>query len=280
VTDNTRKHDADAASMTGAYALNALTPDERDAFEVELAESEFLRHEATELADTAVLLGAATDPVRPPASLKASIMDRIASMPQLPPLPAPAAEATTDDAEPEVARLVAVEQPVADATPTAGERKAQARWFSRPVMVLAGAAAVIGLVAGGGAIVNTVNEAQTRQVMADRLAEINQAGDTQHAVSDVTGGGTATLVWSNELLAAALIVDGVDPLPGDKVYELWYIGDATGPRPAGTFTVDDDGTVWSVLDGDMQAGDAVAVTVEPRGGSKKPTGVPVVAIQS
>jgi anti-sigma-K factor RskA len=116
--------------------------------------------------------------------------------------------------------------------------------------------------------------------MADRLAEINKAGDAQHAVSDVTGGGTATLVWSNELLAAALIVDGVDPLPGDKVYELWYIGDATGPRPAGTFTVDDDGTVWSVLDGDMQAGDAVAVTVEPRGGSKKPTGVPVVAIQS
>jgi anti-sigma-K factor RskA len=266
--------------MTGAYALNALTPDERDAFEAELAESEFLRHEATELADTAVLLGAATDPVQPPPSLKASIMDRIASMPQLPPLPSSAAESAPDEAEPEVAQLVAVDQPAVEETPTAGERKAQARWFSRPVMVLAGAAAVIGLVAGGGAIVNTVNDAQTRQVMADRLAEINKAGDTQQAVSDVTGGGTATLVWSNELLAAALIVDGVDPLPGDKVYELWYIGEDTGPRPAGTFTVDDDGTVWSVLDGDMQAGDAVAVTVEPRGGSKKPTGVPVVAIQS
>jgi anti-sigma-K factor RskA len=285
VTDN-RKRDADAASLTGAYALNALTPDERAAFEAELDDSESLRHEATELADTAVLLGAATEPVQPPPALKASIMDRIASMPQLPPLVAPVSPVEAEPAEPAASTAPAMSGPVAVPAPepapaaTAGERKAQARWFSRPVVALASAAAVIGLVAGGGVLVNTVGEAQTRQVMADRLAEINAAGDTQHAVSDVSGGGTATLVWSNELLSAALIVDGIDPLPDNKVYELWYIGEDTGPRAAGTFTVDGDGKVWSVLDGDMQAGDAVAVTVEPRGGSQHPTGVPVVAIQS
>jgi anti-sigma-K factor RskA len=276
----------DAASLTGAYALNALTPEQREAFEVELADSESLRHEATELVDTAVLLGAATDPVQPPPALKASIMDRIASLPQLPPLSPPATEIVTE-AEPPVTSVAPVTavpplEPRAEATsiPTAGERKAQTRWFTRPAVVLAGAAAVIGLVAGGGVLVNSVGEAEQRQVMADRLAEINAAADSQRAVSDVSGGGTATLVWSNELLLSALIVDGVDPLPGDKVYELWYIGEETGARPAGTFTIDDDGKVWSVLEGKMQAGDAVAVTVEPRGGSERPTGVPVVAIQS
>ncbi|MCU1544296.1 MAG: hypothetical protein JWM50_2161 [Microbacteriaceae bacterium] len=268
MSDNIRKNDADTASLTGAYALNALSPEEHAAFELELADSESLRQEATELADTAVLLGAATEPVQPPPALKASIMDRIASMPQLPPL-SPPVEAVLEGTAPSPSPRV-----------SAGERKAQARWFSRPAVVLASAAAVIGLVAGGGVLVNTIGEAQTRQVMADRLAEINAAGDAQHAVSDVSGGGTATLVWSNELLSAALIVEGIDTLPDDKVYELWYIGEDTGPRAAGTFTVDGDGKVWSVLDGDMQAGDAVAVTVEPRGGSERPTGVPVVAIQS
>jgi anti-sigma-K factor RskA len=280
-----RTRDADAASLTGAYALNALTPDQRAAFEAELADSESLRHEATELADTAVLLGSAVDPVQPSPALKASIMDRIASMPQLPPLSSPAEQAPLQDAPSDaatapVAPVTAVPpleaRSEATSTPTAGERKAQTRWFTRPAVVLAGAAAVIGLVAGGGVLVNTVGEAQTRQVMADRLAEINAAADSQRAVSDVSGGGTATL----ELLLSALIVDGVDPLPEDKVYELWYIGEETGARPAGTFTIDGDGKVWSVLEGKMQAGDAVAVTVEPRGGSERPTGVPVVAIQS
>jgi anti-sigma-K factor RskA len=289
VTDK-RPRDADAASLTGAYALNALTPEQRDAFELELADSESLRHEATELTDTAVLLGAATDPVQPPPALKASIMDRIASMPQLPPLSPPATETVPGAAAPSAAPVAPITpvtaappleaDSVAPSTPTAGERKAQTRWFTRPAVVLAGAAAVIGLVAGGGVLVNSVGEAEQRQVMADRLAEINAAADSQRAVSDVSGGGTATLVWSNELLLSALIVDGVDPLPGDKVYELWYIGEETGARPAGTFTIDDDGKVWSVLEGKMQAGDAVAVTVEPRGGSERPTGVPVVAIQS
>lgn len=282
--------DTDAASLTGAYALNALTPEQREVFEAELADSESLRHEATELADTAVLLGAATDPVQPPPALKASIMGLIATMPQLPPLSPPATESTPQADAPSavpaapIAPVTAVPpleaRSEAEPVPTAGERKAQTRWFTRPAVVLAGAAAVIGLVAGGGVLVNTVGEAQQRQVMADRLAEINGAADTQRAVSDVSGGGTATLVWSNELLLSALIVDGVDPLPDDKVYELWYIGEETGARPAGTFTIDGDGKVWSVLEGSMQAGDAVAVTVEPRGGSERPTGVPVVAIQS
>ena len=86
-------------------------------------------------------------------------------------------------------------------------------------------------------------------------------------------------MWSNSLLSSALIMDGMEPLPAGKVYELWYINDS-GARPAGTFTVPNDGRTWRVLDGEMVAGDVVGVTVEPAGGSDQPTTQPIVKIAS
>ncbi len=47
---------------------------ERADFETQLAESEELRNEVTELTDTAVLLGLAADPVTPSPALKQNIM--------------------------------------------------------------------------------------------------------------------------------------------------------------------------------------------------------------
>jgi len=286
MTDDKRKSGDDLATLSGAYALNALSAEEREAFEAHLGESESLRHEVTELADTAVLLGRAITPVAPPAELKANIMSLIASTPQLPTAP----------------RLVAVEpdatrSPVALATPgapgvsaasfaeptdgaTPSERKAQARWFTKPVMAIVAAAAAIGIIVGGGVLVNTVGDSQEQNQAADRLAAINAASDMQQAVSEVAGGGTATLVWSNELQSSAMIVDGLATLPEGKVYELWYIDTSSQARPAGTFGVDSDGKTWRVLDGEMQTGDTVGVTVEPSGGSKAPTTTPIVAITS
>ena len=286
MTDDKRKSGDDLATLSGAYALNALSAEEREAFEAHLGESESLRHEVTELADTAVLLGRAITPVAPPAELKANIMSLIASTPQLPTAP----------------RLVAVEpdatrSPVASAAPgtpgvsaasfadptdgaTPSERKAQARWFTEPVMAIVAAAAAIGIIVGGGVLVNTVGDSQEQNQAADRLAAINAASDMQQAVSEVAGGGTATLVWSNELQSSAMIVDGLATLPEGKVYELWYIDTSSQARPAGTFGVDSDGKTWRVLDGEMQAGDTVGVTVEPSGGSKAPTTTPIVAITS
>ena len=286
MTDDKRKSGDDLATLSGAYALNALSAEEREAFEAHLGESESLRHEVTELADTAVLLGRAITPVAPPAELKANIMSLIASTPQLPTAP----------------RLVAVEpdatrSPVASVTPgtpgvsaasfaeptngaTPSERKAQARWFTKPVMAIVAAAAAIGIIVGGGVLVNTVGDSQEQNQAADRLAAINAASDMQQAVSEVAGGGTATLVWSNDLQSSAMIVDGLATLPDGKVYELWYIDTSSQARPAGTFGVDSDGKTWRVLDGEMQAGDTVGVTVEPSGGSKAPTSTPIVAITS
>jgi len=283
MTDDKRKSGDDLATLSGAYALNALSAEEREAFEAHLGESESLRHEVTELADTAVLLGRAITPVAPPAELKASIMSLIASTPQLPTAPRLVAVETDATRSPVASAAPGVSaasfaEPTDGATPS--ERKAQARWFTKPVMAIVAAAAAIGIIVGGGVLVNTVGDSQEQNQAADRLAAINAASDMQQAVSEVAGGGTATLVWSNELQSSAMIVDGLATLPEGKVYELWYIDTSSQARPAGTFGVDSDGKTWRVLDGEMQAGDTVGVTVEPSGGSKAPTTTPIVAITS
>ena len=288
MTDRNSHTDPELSQLSGAYALHALSADEAAEFEQTLERNPELRWEVTELVDTAVELGLATAPVEPPASLKASIMEQIARTPQLPsqvertdaaaPVAPPATQALSATQSPSAIQgLSAAEGLATEEGPAA--RKAQSRWFASPLTALVAIAAVTGLVVGGGILSNVVSESREQSVQANRLAAINAADDMQQAVADVAGGGTATLVWSNELLASAVIVDGLAPLPESKVYELWYIGES-GARPAGTFSVDENGTSWRVLDGDMQAGDTVGVTIEPREGSGVPTTDPIVAIVS
>ena len=249
--------DKELGNLSGSYALNGLDAADLAEFEAHLQQSQATRDEVTELTDTAVLLGLAVEPVQPSAGLKASIMDQLDAHPQLP-----------------------VASPVATAAfESPAGRKAQARWFTRPVTALAAVAAAIALFVGGGVITTSLAQNSFAQQQADQLAAINSADDAQRASVDLADGGTATLVWSNSLLSSALIVDGLAPLPADRTYELWYINDA-GARPAGTFGVAGSGSTWRVLDGTMKAGDTVGVTVEPRGGSDAPTTDPVVVIAS
>jgi anti-sigma-K factor RskA len=75
-----------------------------------------------------------------------------------------------------------------------------------------------------------------------------------------------------------LVADGIPTPAKGETYELWFVrGDA--PVSAGVFDVD-GGKATALLTGDMQAGDAIAVTVEQAGGSPtgKPTTDPVIVI--
>ncbi|MBH0008603.1 anti-sigma factor domain-containing protein [Salinibacterium sp. SWN1162] len=293
----------DLAAQSGAYALNALSPEEREAFEKHLAASDETRTETTELSDTAVALGMAIDPVTPPPALKANLMAMIAQTPQLPreadvavvaddasssvdvastplatvtPLAASVSLAADDSAEQSSTSAAAPASPA--------ERKAQARWFTRPATALAAVAAAVALIVTGGVVADSIGRTSIEQSsfaagQADQLAAINAASDSQRLVSTVAGGATATFVWSGELASSAVIVDGLEALPADQVYELWYIDEA-GARPAGLMNAADDGPTWRVLDGDMAIGDVVGVTIEPKGGSDAPTTDPIVVFES
>jgi anti-sigma-K factor RskA len=75
-----------------------------------------------------------------------------------------------------------------------------------------------------------------------------------------------------------LLANSLDPIPEDKVYELWLLPSNGGdPMPAGTFNTDSNGNMLMIhkLDNKGIDAKAFAVTVEPTGGSKTPT-MPIV----
>lgn len=72
----------------------------------------------------------------------------------------------------------------------------------------------------------------------------------------------------------ALIVYDMPALQSDRVYQLWLI-DASGNRTSGgTFTVDEQGRGWLLVRSPkaLRQFQAVGITVEPEGGSPRPTG--------
>jgi anti-sigma-K factor RskA len=259
-----KKKDNDVSADAGAYVLNALDKHDRDAFDAQLGQYDELRNEVTELNDTAVLLGMAVDPVTPSAGLKESIMSKLATTPQL-----------SRDVPP-VRELHPVVDPDAQ-IPAHFNRKANARWFTRPALALTSAAAAVALLIGGGVAVALVTNGSQQEQQADAVAALRSAPDHQTAKGAISTGGTATLVWSPAQGKAAISVSGLKALPSGKTYELWFIDVHGIPRAAGLFS----GTTASrMLDGKMSAGDTVGVTVEPSGGSKSPTTTPIVAIAS
>jgi anti-sigma-K factor RskA len=239
-------------NLSGAYALDAVNASDRTAYETALTGSEEARSEATELQDTAVLLGLAVTPVAPSPELRERLFAQIAVTPQLPRL------------EPEVVAGPA-------------ETKARLRW-TRTATTVTTMAAALALIVGGIAV-GTTSLHPEPSFQAQQLAALDTAADKQEIAADVTGGGTATLVWSSQLATSAVVMDGVPALDDDSVYQLWYIG-AEGPRSAGFIAVSPGDTSWRVLDGAMELGDTVGVTVEPKGGSEQPTTTPIVAISS
>lgn len=267
---------------SGSYVLNAMDENERKDFENQLAGSEELRNEVTELTDTAVLLGLAVHPVTPSPALKQNIMARLSQTPQLPREDAPVrtlsavplAGQSTSDAQPSSAGRATNES-----APRETNAKAQQRWYTRPAVAITAAAAAVLLIVGGVVGTNVALQGASTSQQADALASITSASDVQRSVSKVSTGGTVTLVYSMHLKKSALIGKGLTVLPGNKTYELWYISAAGTPTAAGTFQSDGKNTL-QVLKGDMVEGDTVGVTVEPAGGSKTPTTKPIVAITS
>jgi anti-sigma-K factor RskA len=256
---------------SGSYVLDAMDAQERTQFEMQLAQSEDLRNEVTELTDTAVLLGMAIAPVTPPDALKRDIMAKLSQTPQL-----PREAAIEDDALELTVPITPVRHlhavPIAAAT-------ASRRWYSRPAVLLTAAAAAVILMVGAIFGVNAGLQGANSSRQADALAAISSAPDVQRAEASVSTGGSVTLVWSYTEGKSALIGKHLKALPTDKTYELWYITAAGKATDAGLF--ESNGTnILQVLDGRMVKGDIVGVTVEPAGGSKQPTTKPIVAIAS
>lgn len=264
--------------LAAAYALDALSREERARFEAEASPE--ARREAAELAETAAQL--IEDEVAPPPSLRASVLDAIGREPQEPAAPSARSSGAVPEDAPGRPDASASERsaaaPVHDGDAPArreigpAERRARARW--RPVQLVAAVAAGAALLAGGIAI-GAQLDGPTQQ---EALGAIVAADDAQRSEVELAGGATATVIWSAERAQSVLLFDGLGPAPHGHEYQAWYI-DAAGPHSAGVFQAD-DGSTAVVLEGEMRAGVAVGVTVEPEGGSEAPTTEPFLVVQT
>lgn len=226
--------------LTGAYALDALSAEDRAGFAAHLDECDACAAETAELIETAVRLALLTEQA-PPAHLRAAVLREIARIPQLSPL--------ADDRAAIVVDLDA-------------RRRTRRRWVGSVAAGLAAAAAVVGVVVviGNG---------------EDPVGDILAADDARTISGEVAGGGEATLVVSDDLDGAVItFADLPDPGAG-RAYQMWLITGDAAPVPEETFDPS-DGSASVLLEG-APGVDAVAMTIEPEAGSTTPT-LPILTV--
>ncbi|MGW2282116.1 anti-sigma factor [Streptomyces sp. NPDC001770] len=261
---------ADPHDASGAYALHALPEDERLAFERHLAECESCREEVAGLQATAALLGVAAA-VTPPVALRDEVLRKVAATPQ--------EKRVGPRRSPAPPRQAPVAWQPAPAAPAADGR---AHAPSRNLPRLALAACVAAVLALGVATwqYREAEDARTGARQArerqDEVARVLTAPDVQLETQGLRGGGTATVAVSRSENAATLAVHDLPRLPAGNVYEAWFI-EGGKPVPAGLLSRD-PGRRLTFLDGPVDDATAVALSVEPAGGSEQPTTVPLGAV--
>ncbi|KIF70664.1 anti-sigma factor [Streptomyces sp. AcH 505] len=240
---------AELHTLTGAYALHALEPAERDAFERHLAECPACAQEVSELAATAARLGLAVS-VTPPPAMKEQLLRRIATERQDPPRVAPESRSGV-----------------------AGRR---GRALSRFALAacLAVAAAFGGIAAWQHQQAQDARaQAQSSQQRSEALASVLAAPDAKVTTGKLTDGATGTVVVSRNQDKAAFVAAGLPEPPNGKVYELWF-NDGGKMRAAGLLSPS-AGSDAVLLSGTVGEASGMGITVEPAGGSDQPTSDPL-----
>ena len=253
---------------TGTMALGALPDDEAVDYADHLADCPSCAAELTSFLQTAAILGSSVAQT-PPASLRRSVMAAVAETPQLPPLTdAPLGRHRSAASAPPVATVeVKDDEPVEVLATVIPLRRP---WYRRPQSLLAAAVAV--LVIGGGttfALTRTSSAPPAASVAACVAAAPDKV--VQKPTVGAAAGGNVTVSGSCD--AAVVQVPTIADPPAGKVYQLWLLKGST-PTSEGVMTKQADGS-FAAVDTSVHVGDtAVAVTVEPAGGSTAPTTTP------
>lgn len=230
---------ADVHALAGAYALDALPGDERAFFERHLIVCDACRAEVAELAETAALLGSAAAQ-SPPPGLRDRILAAADVTRQLPPEPEP---------QQEVSQM---------------HGRGRQRWLAPVAACLALAVVML-----SGAVVALSQ--RTQAPSNTELVAVLAAPDLKTAQLEIDDRGQARFLYSRTHDSGVLIADDMPAVASDKTYELWLIHDGT-PVAAGLFRPGGDGAAMAPIDGIVKGAERVAVTVEPAGGSRRPTG--------
>ncbi|MFJ5264780.1 anti-sigma factor domain-containing protein [Streptomyces sp. NPDC088387] len=240
---------AELHTLTGAYALHALSDEEREAFRRHLAACEPCTQETAELSATAARLGLAVS-VTPRPALREQVLHRITTVRQDAP---------------------------GDPGPT---RSGRAFLRGRPLSRWALAACLAAATALGGTAVwqhqraeDALEQARQAEQGSDRIAAVLAAPDARTSAAKLSGGATGTVVVSDSQDRAVFVVSGIASPPSGKVYQLWFDDDGA-MRSAGLLDAGrSDQTV--LMQGPVDGASGMGITVEPAGGSEQPTSSPL-----
>ena len=229
--------------LKDAFVLGALAEEERRDFEEYLAQHPERQAEIEELSAVAKLLALSPEEHEPPPELRRRIM--------------------------EVVEAEAVRPPAS--------RRSVFAWIgellsARNLALGAAAMLVIGLFSWSMLLRGEVQDLQGRvqslqdQPQEPQMVELGGAGTEQ---------GARAKVVTLEGDRAVLVVEDMPPVPEGKTYQIWVIEEDV-PKPSGLFRPKQE-SVAAVVEHPVGGGDVIAVTVEPEGGSPKPTTEPVLA---
>ncbi|WP_336245480.1 anti-sigma factor [Nonomuraea sp. SYSU D8015] len=142
---------------------------------------------------------------------------------------------------------------------------------------LAGLAAVsaAAAVALGAVAVDARRDLGELTARNEEMTAVLAAADARTVRRKVTSGGTGTVVISRSKGRMVFTSSDLPELPETKGYELWLMG-PDGPRPAGLLSRAADGVTSPVVLTPLKEDGKVALTVEPAGGSEKPTTQPIM----
>jgi anti-sigma factor RsiW len=231
----------DSHTSTGAYAADALPPEERAEVEQHLAVCPACAHEVAEMrAALTRLADAVAEP--PPPALRARVLGEVARTRQQPPV------------------VVAL-----------GRRGSGRWWTGAPLQLTAAALLVVAVVMSVLFVQRQHELNQQRQVVAEIASVLN---DPNHVVrtADLNSGGRGTAVVADG--EAVFLASDLPSVASDRTYQLWVVSPGH-TRSAGLLG---RGSSAQVLVPRVGPGDAFAVTVEPGAGSPQPTTAPLVTI--
>jgi anti-sigma factor RsiW len=228
---------SDIHTLSGAYALDAVSDLERAAFRRHLEQCPACAQEVAELTETAARLAGASA-AAPPARLRERVLAEVGRTRQLGP----------GRAEP---------------SRTTGRWR---RWTAAAV-----AAAVVLLGLGAGALVEErrVRDAQRQSVRAQRIEAVLAAPDAVlRTVPGPDGRGRVTLVVSQERNQAVAVLNGLNSPGVDRTYQLWMLRDGQATDEGTLGTGASGGTV--LVEG-VRGQQTFAISNEPAGGSRTPS---------
>jgi len=143
------------------------------------------------------------------------------------------------------------------------------RALPRRLAVLAAAASVAAAVALG--ITQLSAQHQLDQARATAIARVVTAPDAHVETARTSAGGSVTVVTSAALREAVVSASGMASLPSSRVYQVWVMS-PSGARSAGLMHG------RSLLASAVRPGDRIGITVEPAGGTARPTTTPVAVL--